>query len=108
MKPKSTLCAFLAMAGSALLAVTCASAGTDMTFSFERDQASIDAGTTVTIEVSTDLADWSTSYSVPDTATAGPPVAVVDNGDGSDAVTLTVTKAPDTRKFARLKVIITP
>ena len=48
------------------------------------------------------------AYPVPDTPTAGPPVAVVDNLDGTDTVTLTVAKAPDTSKFARLKVAITP
>ena len=45
---------------------------------------------------------------MPNTPTAGPPVAVVDNGDGTDTVTLTVAQAPDAKKFARLKVVITP
>ena len=44
----------------------------------------------VSFEVGTDLATWPTGYSVPDTVTAGPPVAVVDNLDGTDTVTLTV------------------
>jgi hypothetical protein len=35
-------------------------------------------------------------------------VAVEDNEDGTDTVTLTVEQAPDTSKFARLKVVITP
>ena len=84
--------------------------GGDMVFSFIRDQASIHASVAVTIEVSTDLTTWNTApspYAVPDTATAGPPVAVVDNSDGTDTVTLTVTRAPHEAKFARLKVVVT-
>lgn len=84
--------------------------GTNMTFSFVRDQASIDASVSVSIEVSNDLTTWDTApspYAVPDTATAGPPVAVVDNLDGTETVTLTVAKAPDAKKFARLKVTTT-
>ena len=89
---------------------TAAASGTNMTFSFERDETSVDASVAVTIEVSNDLLAWtagSSPYAVPDTATAGPPVEVVDNG-ATHSVTLTVTKAPDTKKFARLKVVITP
>lgn len=89
-----------------------AASGSNMTLTFIRDRDSIDPGkTTVTIEVSTDLATWNTPpspYAVPDVVTAGPPVAVVNNGDGTDTVTLTVAKAPDAKKFARLKVVITP
>ncbi len=88
--------------------------GTDMTFTFVRDQDSIEASTVVTIEVSTDLADWTTGsspYAVPDTDTGGvvnPGVTVVDNADGTDTVTLTVPQSPDAKKFARLKVVVTP
>ncbi len=87
--------------------------GGDFVFSFVRDQASIAVGVAVTIEVGTDLASWPDSYSVPDADTAGvvnPGVTVVEDspGVGSDTVTLTVPKAPDTKKFARLKVAVTP
>jgi len=84
--------------------------GTNMTFTFDRDETSVDDSVAVTIEVSNDLVNWdagASPYAVPGTATAGPPVEVVDNGD-THTVTLTVTKAPDTKKFARLKVVITP
>jgi autotransporter-associated beta strand protein len=87
---------------------TLATNGTNMTFTFTRAQSSIAASTLVTIEVGTNLSTWPTSYAVPDTAIAGPPVAVVDNLDGTDTVTLTVAQAPDAAKFARLKVVITP
>jgi hypothetical protein len=82
--------------------------GGNLTFNFERNQDSIDASVAVSIEVGTDLANWPTIYPVPDTATAGPAVAVVDNADGTDTVTLNVAQAPGTKKFARLKVVITP
>lgn len=75
-------------------------------FSFQRSQASIDGTTTVVIEVGTTLTTWPDSYPVPTIATtANPGVSVVKNSpSGFDSVTLTVTMAPDTRKFARLKV----
>ena len=82
--------------------------GTDMTFTFVRDQASIDASTVVTIEVGTDLVDWSTTYSVPDadTGVVNPGVTVA-SGAGTDTVTLTVPEDSG-KKFARLKVVVTP
>jgi autotransporter-associated beta strand protein len=89
--------------------------GIDMAFTFERDQASIEAGTTVTIEVSTDLVNWNallSPYAVPDSATGvvNPGVTVVEDSPaaGTDKVTLTIPQAPETKKFARLKVVITP
>jgi autotransporter-associated beta strand protein len=83
--------------------------GSDMTFSFVRDQDSIEPGkSSVTIEVGTTLATWPNSYIVPDAPTAGPPVAVVNNGNGTDTVTLTMPRGLDPTKFARLKVLITP
>jgi len=90
-----------------------AASGTDMTFTFVRDEASVDVGVAVFIEVSNDLVIWDAGdspYAVPDADTGGPVnpgVTVVDNGD-THTVTLTVAKAPDTKKFARLKVVITP
>jgi hypothetical protein len=79
-----------------------------LTFTFKRDRASISAMAVISIQTGTDLNTWTNHYSVPNTPTAGPPVAVVDNGDGTDTITLTVVRAPDNNKFARLKVVITP
>ena len=83
--------------------------GTNMTFTFVRDQDSIAASTVVTIEVSPDLVDWSTTYSVPDADTGGivNPGVTVASGAGTDTVTLTVPQSAG-KKFARLKVTITP
>jgi fibronectin-binding autotransporter adhesin len=82
--------------------------GGNMTFSFVRDQASIEATTAMSIEVGTDLASWPDSYIVPDGAAENVPgVTVVKNSpSGFDTVTLTVPQSPDAKKFARLKVVI--
>lgn len=87
--------------------------GTNMTFTFQRAISSIDPKTAVFIETSTDLVTWNTApspYTVPDTAVANVPgiTVVEDTAVGFDTVTLTVPQAPDTKKFARLKVTIIP
>ena len=85
--------------------------GGDMTFSFQRDRTSKDGSAVPSIEVSTDLSDWSTSYSVPATATGvvNPGVTVVENSpSGFDTVTLTIPKSSDAKKYARLKVTVSP
>ena len=79
-----------------------------MTFTFKRDQDSIDASMAVTIEVGTDLATWPTAYACRTRQPQGLPSQWWTTGDGTDTVTLTVPQAPDTKKFARLKVVITP
>jgi len=87
-----------------------------MTLTFKRDQSSIDPKTLLSIEVSTDLVNWNTPpspYAVPDADTGGVinPGVTVDTespAPGTDTVTLTVGQTPDARKFARLKVVITP
>lgn len=90
---------------------TVSTSGGNLVFSFKRKQSSIDPGkTTVMIELSTDLVTWTnppSPYAVSDVPVAGPPVAVVDNLDGTDTVTLTVLQDV-AKKFARLRVVITP
>ena len=83
--------------------------GDDLTFTFVRDQSSIDGSTTVEIEVGTTLASWPDVYAVPDAAAANNPgVSVTKDSPsvGFDTVTLTIARAPDTKKFARLKVTV--
>jgi len=83
--------------------------GGDMLFTFERSQASIDSSTAVVIETSTDLTNWTGSYPVPDAAaTDNPGVTVVKDSPvaGIDTVTLRLPRAPDEKKFARLKVTV--
>ena len=81
--------------------------GADLVFTFVRDHASRTPDTTVAVEVGTTLASWPASYVVPNApVAANPGVTVVDNGNGTDTVTLRIPKAPDTKKFARLVVTI--
>ena len=88
---------------------TLATNGTNMTFTFTRDQSSIATSTVVTIEVGTNLSTWPDSYAVPDgAATNNPGVSVVKNSPADfDTVTLTVPQTAGA-KFARLKVAILP
>ena len=81
--------------------------GENIVFTFVRDQASIDGVTEVEIQMGDNLADWPATYPVPGTAAeATPGVTVRKNvpAAGKDTVTLTVPQAPDTRKFARIRV----
>jgi len=62
----------------------------------------------VVIEVGPNLGSWPNVFTVGrNTAGSSAGVTVRDNGNGTDTITLTVPQAPDTRKFARLKVAIT-
>lgn len=60
----------------------------------------------VAVEHSTGLAAPWTSIIVPNSATAGPPVTVVDNGSNADSVTVVVPANGDPRKFARVRVTV--
>ena len=82
--------------------------GTNLLFTFQRAQASIDGTTSVAIQVGTNLSTWPDSYNVPGTAQANNPgvTVVKDTSVGFDTVTLTVPRAPDAAKFARL--VVTP
>jgi hypothetical protein len=95
----------------AKLPKTSTTPGGDVLFTFVRDQTSIDGTTTVAIEVGTTLAAWPDSYSVPGTAVANNPgVTVIKDAPvaGKDTVTLTLPRAPEAKKFARLKVVVAP
>lgn len=86
--------------------------GNDMLFTFYRKQSSIDPKTIVTIEVGTNLLTWPapSSYNVPDGASANNPGVTVVKGVPAnfDTITLRVPKSPDAKKFARLKVVVSP
>ena len=82
--------------------------GADMVFTFNRDHASLTADVSVDIEVGTDLAGWLDVYHVgPTGGPSAPEVGITDNG-GFDTITLTLPRDPDTAKFARLRVTVTP
>ena len=82
----------------------------NLLFTFNRSQASIDGSTVVTIEVGTTLLAWPDSYSVPGPAQANVPgvTIVKDTSVGFDTVTLSVPMGTDPKKFARLKTVVTP
>ena len=79
-----------------------------MTFTFVRARDSVHANVSVAIEVGTELGVWPSVFTVGgNTAGSTAGVSVLDNGNGTDTITLTVPLTPDTKKFARLKVVIT-
>ena len=82
--------------------------GGNLLFTFQRDQDSIDGSTAVVIEVGTNLTAWPDTYTVgADTAgstTPGVSVAKDTPVTGTDTITISIPQAPDTRKFARLRV----
>ena len=91
--------------------------GGNLIFTFQRDQQILtDPGTVVQIEVGTNLIGWTETYTVgADTAgssgstgATGTVTVTKDTAPKQDTVTLTVPQSPDTKKFARMKVLITP
>lgn len=81
--------------------------GANMVITFNRHQASIDGASQLVLEIGTSLTAWPVAYSVPGTEVSNNPgITVIKNSPaGFDTVTLTLPKAPDHAKFARLKVI---
>jgi autotransporter-associated beta strand protein len=87
-----------------------ATSGGNITYTVKRIQTSINASTSLTIQVGTNLVTWPTAYIVgADTATSSLGVTVLKGVPaGFDTVTLSVPLAPDSKKFLRLNVTITP
>ena len=80
--------------------------GDNFTFTFRRDHAAMTADISLAIEVGTDLDNFGFTYVVgANTATSTAGVTVTDNGT-YDTVTLTIARAPDDAKFARLRVTV--
>ncbi|MCW1923864.1 autotransporter-associated beta strand repeat-containing protein [Luteolibacter arcticus] len=81
----------------------------NLVFTFLRDQDSKTLDATVFIDVGTTLATWPLNFTVGNnTAGSTTGVTVTDNLNGTDTVKLTIAQAPDTKKFARLRVEIAP
>jgi autotransporter-associated beta strand protein len=88
---------------------TMATSGANMTFSFIRNRASVHPAIAVTIVVGTNLTNWPNVFTVgADTASSSAGITVANNLNGTDTITLAIPLATDTRKFARLKVGISP
>jgi hypothetical protein len=83
--------------------------GSGLVFTFPRADASETPDIAVQVETGTDLNAWPVTYLVgADTESASPGVAVVENGSDPDTITVTIPKGSDAKKFARLKVTVTP
>lgn len=88
------------------------SSGTNLIFTFERDDRAKGAssGVTVTVEAGTNLTTWPDVYSVgADTASSTSGVVITNDADANpDTVTVTIPKSGASAKFARIKVVGTP
>jgi autotransporter-associated beta strand protein len=85
--------------------------GTDLRFTFVRSQASNGSGPATQIETGTLLTAWPDVFAVGATtpgSTPGVTVAKDTPAVGQDTITLTLPRGIDARKFARLKVTLTP
>ena len=82
-----------------------AAGGTNMLFTFQRTHAS-EAGSTLRVETSLDLIDWTTNPGYTIGAVSATPVKVTENGSVDD-IEVTIPKN-GARTFARLRVITTP
>jgi fibronectin-binding autotransporter adhesin len=83
--------------------------GNDLVFSFSRVDSSETPDVAVAVEIGTSLDSWPTVYNVgADTAGSSAGVSVSENGTDPDTITVTIPKAADLRKFARLRVTVTP
>ncbi len=83
-----------------------ATPGANFTFTFTRSRANMTEDVSTDIEVGTDPAALNITYHVGnDTASSTSGVTVVNNG-ATDTVTLTLVRAPDFTKFARLRVTV--
>ncbi|MFM2221248.1 MAG: hypothetical protein RLZZ553_996 [Verrucomicrobiota bacterium] len=86
--------------------------GNNLIFTFTRSKDSINAETTVAVQVDNDLDAWPTSganyFAVPSEPVVNTPgITVADNAPANtQTVTLTVPMGSDTKKFARLSVTI--
>lgn len=84
--------------------------GSNLIFSFQRDDRAKTAGITVTVVAGPDLVNWPSVHSVgTDTAGSSGTVLISNDGDaGPDTVTVTIPTSGAAEFFARLKVVGTP
>nr|WP_226895332.1 hypothetical protein [Luteolibacter marinus] len=74
-----------------------------VTYTFQRDDASEVAGVEVKVQVSPDLADWTTTLDVGEnTANSSLGVIITENGSDPDTITVTLPMTGDPVNFARL------
>jgi len=71
---------------------------------FKRVQAA--KAYTVTVESSANLQPPYATLTIPNSATTGPPITVVDNGPAADDITVVIPSNGQPRKFARVRIAI--
>lgn len=90
-------------------APTGAVSGNDLVFTFPRVDSSETPDLTLTVEAGTTLAAWPEVFVIgANNATSTPGVDIQENDAAADTVTVTIPKAGELKKFARLKATIAP
>jgi autotransporter-associated beta strand protein len=83
--------------------------GNDLVFTFSRVDSSETADLTLTVEAGTTLGSWPEVFIIgADNASSSAGVNIEENGADPDTITVTIPKAGELKKFARLKAVITP
>lgn len=80
----------------------------NLVFTFTRDHQSLTSDIEVAVQVGDDLTGWPGLFKVGVDTESSDDGVVVTKHDTNDTITLTVEMAPDTTKFARLQVTVTP
>ncbi len=84
-------------------------AGNDLVFTFTRVDSSETPDLTLTVEAGTTLSAWPEVFVIgANNATSTPGVDIQENAAAADTVTVTIPKAGELKKFARLKATIAP
>jgi hypothetical protein len=89
--------------------ITTQRVGGDLIVNFDRADSSETSDVAVTVESGTDLATWPLVYTVgatTETSTAG--VTVTEDGVNPDTVSVAIPLGADPRRFARIRVTVTP
>ena len=83
--------------------------GNDLVFTFPRVDSSETADLTLAVEAGTTLAAWPEVFVIgADNASSSPGVNIEENGAAADTITVTIPKAGELKKFARLKPTVAP
>ena len=83
--------------------------GNDLVFTFSRVDSSETGDLTLTVQAGTTLALWPEVFAIgADNAGSSAGVNIVENAGAADTITVTIPKAGEFKKFARLNAVIAP
>jgi fibronectin-binding autotransporter adhesin len=83
--------------------------GNDLVFTFSRIDSSETGDLTLTVQAGTTLALWPEVFAIgADNAGSSAGVNIVENAGAADTITVTIPKAGELKKFARLNAVIAP